>query len=143
MSSVIFIYHGVVLALLVWSLVMVVANLTCFDGLRPAEPFGPDVPLVSILVPARNEALNIAACAGSLLAQDYPNCELLVLDDHSEDGTPEILRGLGVSESGERARVLCGAELPEGWTGKGWACHQLAQAARGKFLFFADADTAH
>ena len=143
MSLLVFAFHIIVLAILVWSLGMIVANLTCFDSLRAAEPFGPDAPMVSILVPARNEALNIAACAGSLLAQDYPNWELLVLDDHSEDGTGEIARGLGVSESGERARLIRGATLPAGWTGKGWACHQLAQAARGEFLFFTDADTTH
>ena len=143
MSLPILAFHFIVLAILVWSLGMVVVNLACFDGLRVAEPFGPDAPMVSILVPARNEALNIEACAGSLLAQDYPNWELLVLDDHSEDETAEIVRGLGVSESGERARLIRGATLPEGWTGKGWACHQLAQAARGEFLFFTDADTAH
>ena len=139
----IFIFHSVVLLVLLWSLAMVLANLACFDGLRAAEPFGPEAPLVSILVPARNEALNIAACAGSLLVQDYPNGELIVLDDHSEDGTGEILRGLGVSESGERARLLRGEALPPGWCGKNWACHQLSQAARGSFLFFTDADTAH
>ena len=106
MSLLVFAFHIIVLAILVWSLGMVVANLTCFDSLRAAEPFGPDAPMVSILVPARNEALNIAACAGSLLAQDYPNWELLVLDDHSEDGTGEIALGLGVSESGERAWLI-------------------------------------
>lgn len=143
MTTLILIYHTIVLALLVWSLVMVVANLACFDGLRAAGPFGSDAPMVSILVPARNEALNIAACAGSLLAQDYPNFELLVLDDHSEDGTGEIARGLGVSESGEQARLLRGEALPVGWCGKNWACDQLARAARGKFLFFTDADTIH
>jgi chlorobactene glucosyltransferase len=143
MSLLIFIYHGIVLAVLVWSLVMIVANLSCFDGLRAAPAFEPDAPMVSILVPARNEALNIGACAGSLLAQDYPNWELLVLDDHSDDGTGEILRGLGVSESGERARLVRGEALPAGWCGKNWACDQLARAARGKYLFFTDADTAH
>lgn len=143
MSALVFIYHTIVVAILVWSLAMVVVNLACFDGLRAAEPFGPDAPMVSILVPARNEARNIEACAGSLLAQDYPRFELLVLDDHSEDATAEIARGLGVSESGERARLLRGEALPAGWTGKGWACHQLAQAARGEFLFFTDADTTH
>ena len=98
---------------------------------------------VSVILPARNEALNIGACAGSLLAQDYPNCELLVLDDHSEDATAEILRGLGVSESGEQARLLRGEALPPGWCGKNWACDQLSRSARGKFLFFTDADTTH
>lgn len=135
-------YHLAILAGLLLGLAGVVANLACFDGLRPAAPpSARDAPLVSILVPARNEELNIGACAGSLLAQDYPNCELLVLDDHSTDSTGEILRQL--TAVGGRLRVLAGAPLPPGWTGKGWACHQLAAQARGAFLFFADADTTH
>jgi len=136
-------YHLAVLAGLLLGLASVLANLACFDGLRPAKPPPSGAPLVSILVPARNEALNIALCARSLLRQDYPNCELLVLDDHSTDGTGDILRGLGLSETGGRNRVLDGAALPPGWTGKNWACHQLAAPARGEFLFFTDADTEH
>ena len=163
-------YHLAVLAGLLLGLAGVLANLATFDGLRPAEPpVAADAPRVSILVPARNEALNIAPCVRSLLAQDYPNCELLVLDDHSADGTGEILRRLGLAEAtvGEAAsfprpvsppsagswqlplqptplpRLLTGAALPPGWTGKGWACHQLAQQATGDFLFFTDADTEH
>ena len=143
MFLIVVICHGIVLAILLWSLTMVIANLACFDGLRAAGAFGADALMVSILVPARNEARNIEACVRSLLAQDYPNFELLVLDDHSEDGTGEIVRGLGVSESGELARLLPGEALPPGWCGKNWACHQLSQAARGTFLFFTDADTAH
>ncbi len=132
-------YHLAVLAGLLVGLAVVLANLACFDSLRPAAPPpAAEAPLVSILVPARNEVLNIGACARSLLAQDYPNCELLVLDDHSTDGTGEILRTLG-----DPLRVIAAAPLPPGWTGKGWACHQLAAQARGEFLFFTDADTAH
>lgn len=135
-------YHLAILAGLLLGLAGVVANLACFDSLRPAAaPPAGDAPLVSILVPARNEALNIGACAGSLLAQDFPNCELLVLDDHSTDGTGEILRQLTAASG--RLRVLAGDPLPHGWTGKGWACHQLAAQARGEFLFFTDADTTH
>lgn len=137
-------YHLAVLAGLLLGLAGVLANLATFDGLRPAEPpAAADAPRVSILVPARNEALNIAPCVRSLLAQDYPNCELLVLDDHSTDGTAEILRGFGLSEAGECGRVLNGAPLPPEWTGKGWACHQLAAQATGEILFFTDADTEH
>lgn len=132
-------YHLAILAGLLLGLAGVVANLACFDSLRPAAPPpAADAPLVSILVPARNEALNIGTCARSLLAQDYPNFELLVLDDHSTDGTGEILRTIGGP-----LRVVASAPLPAGWTGKGWACHQLAAQARGEFLFFTDADTAH
>src|SRR5438309_1651163 len=78
------------------ALAMVVANVACFGGLRPAAPpTVTDAPRVSILVPARNEARNIAACVGSLLAQDYPDFELIVLDDHSDDSTGAIVRSLG------------------------------------------------
>ena len=100
---------------------------------------GAPEPRVSVLVPARNEEVNIEACVRSLLAQTYPNLEVLVLDDRSEDGTRAILEG-------ERARdgrlvVLAGEGPPAGWTGKNWACHRLAQAATGEVLLFADADT--
>ncbi|MBP1633336.1 MAG: glycosyl hydrolase, partial [Acidobacteria bacterium] len=94
-------------------------------------------PLVSILVPARNEEATIAGCLCSLLAQDYPNLEILVLDDGSEDATPDIVRALG----GSRVRLLAGAPLPSGWTGKNWACQQLSRAARGDLLCFVDSDT--
>ncbi len=163
-------YHLAVLAGLLLGLAGVLANLATFDGLRSAEPpAAADAPRVSILVPARNEALNIGPCVRSLLAQDFPNCELLVLDDHSTDGTGGILRGLGLAEAsvGEavrfprsspptagtqrvplqpaaaQPRVLNGTPLPPGWTGKGWACHQLSAQATGEFLFFTDADTEH
>jgi chlorobactene glucosyltransferase len=142
MSELAHFYHMAVLLILLVTLGAVVVNLACFDGLKPARP-GAEAPLVSILVPARNEAHNIAPCVRSLLAQDYPFCELLVLDDHSGDGTAEIVRGLGVSERGSVARLLQGQPLPDGWTGKNWACHQLSREARGIYLWFTDADTEH
>ena len=96
-------------------------------------------PLVSLLVPARDEEPNIRACVRSLLAQAYPHLEIIVLDDRSGDDTLRILER-------ERARdgrlvVLAGEEPPPGWTGKNWACHQLSVAAQGDVLLFADADT--
>jgi len=137
------VYNVIILTGLMLALGMVVANVACFGGLRPAAPpVFSEAPLVSILVPARNEARNIEACIGSLLAQDYPNFELIVLDDHSDDGTGDIVRRLGLRDEGER-RVMTGTALPTGWTGKGWACHQLSLAARGEYLFFTDADTTH
>jgi chlorobactene glucosyltransferase len=136
-------YHALVLGGLLLALTMVLVNVASFGGLRPvAPPAAAEAPRVSILVPARNEARNIEACVGSLLAQDYPNYELIVLDDHSDDGTGDIARCLGLLDDGER-RIISGAPLPTGWTGKGWACHQLSLAAKGEFLFFTDADTAH
>jgi chlorobactene glucosyltransferase len=96
-------------------------------------------PLVSVLVPVREEAANIGPCVRSLLAQDYGDLEVLALDDESTDGTPEVLMALALEDP--RLRVLHGAPLPAGWLGKHWACHQLAQAATGELLLFADADT--
>ncbi|MBN2386125.1 MAG: glycosyltransferase [Anaerolineales bacterium] len=108
-----------------------------FDQYPEAEMY----PSVSVLVPARNEEANIQACVSSLLGQDYPDFEVLVLDDHSTDSTPDILARLGRAD--ERLRVLRGEPLPDGWLGKHWACHQLYQSAGGELLLFTDADTRH
>ena len=95
---------------------------------------------ISVLVPARNEERNLAACLESLLSQDYPAFEVIVLDDGSADRTAEIARDIAAEG---RVQVLTGAPLPSGWVGKNWACHQLAAAASGRLLLFVDADTRH
>jgi chlorobactene glucosyltransferase len=102
-------------------------------------PLPPNPPRVSVLVPARNEESNLERLILSLLAQDYTNLEIIVLDDHSTDRTPEIIGVLAAKDS--RIRVLEGSELPAEWLGKNWACHQLARAATGEVLVFTDADT--
>lgn len=99
-------------------------------------------PAVSILVPARDEERSIVPCVESLLAQDYPEFEVVVLDDDSRDGTGALLQNL-VARSKGRLRVLEGQPVPPGWLGKHWACHQLARAANEELLLFADADTVH
>ena len=96
-------------------------------------------PLVSIIVPARNEEANIRRCGEALLAQDYPNFEVIVLDDRSTDGTPDILKEL--SSRDPRLVVQMGVELPAGWAGKPHALYQAAEIARGEWLLFIDADT--
>jgi chlorobactene glucosyltransferase len=137
-------YHFIVVVLLMLMLANVLANLAVFDGLRQVAPPS-EGPVVSVLVPARNEERNIEECIRSLLLQDYPSYELIVLDDHSSDRTAEIAdRLIGqVRNPRVTARLLRGQALPEGWTGKNWACHQLAEAASGDFLWFTDADTIH
>jgi len=98
-------------------------------------------PLVSVLVPARNEEQNIEACLRSLLGSEYHPIEIIVLDDHSEDRTYEIVRR--ICTGNPNLRVIRGEELPPRWNGKNWACHQLAQAAKGEWFLFTDADTRH
>ncbi|NTW50145.1 MAG: glycosyltransferase, partial [Chlorobiales bacterium] len=108
---------------------------------RQVQPPASHTPLVSILVPARNEAHNIEQCVRSLFAQTCPNIEILVLNDNSEDQTGEILARLAAEDA--RLKVLSGTALPDGWLGKCWACHQLSEQAQGQFLCFTDADTIH
>ena len=98
-------------------------------------------PFVSILVPARNEEVNIKQCVSSLLNQDYPNYEVIVLNDSSEDKTGEILNG--IKSEYPKLKILQGRQLEEGWTGKTFACKQLADEAIGEWLLFTDADTTH
>ncbi len=105
------------------------------------EPSPPpaNAPLISFCVPARNEERNIGRCAKGLLAQDYPNFEVIVLDDRSTDATAEILRQLAAQDA--RLKMISGSDLPTGWAGKPHALYQASAAARGEWLCFVDADT--
>jgi chlorobactene glucosyltransferase len=105
---------------------------------EPTSP-PPDAPLISVCVPARNEERNIRTCVENLLAQDYPNFEVIVLDDRSTDRTPEILRQLAAQD--DRLHPISGSDLPAGWAGKPHALYQASIAARGEWLCFVDADT--
>lgn len=113
------------------------ANLLIFPKLSSDDTSDEDM-LVSVLIPARNEAAVIGETVSRLLAQRGVRFELLVMDDHSEDGTLEI--ALQAAGGDERLRVLESQMMPSGWMGKSWACWQLAQAARGEVLLFTDAD---
>ena len=94
---------------------------------------------VSILIPARNEENRISECLESLISQCNNVIEIIVLDDRSVDSTSEIV--MGFSELDSRVKLMAGEELPSGWIGKHWACHQLSLVARGNYLLFIDADT--
>lgn len=108
-----------------------------------AAPRGaaPDRPEVSLLVPARDEARNAGPCLAGLLAQAGVSVEVLLLDDGSRDDTAGIASRAFAADPRGRGRLLRGAELPPGWAGKPFACHQLAAAATGEWLLFVDADT--
>ncbi|MDA1081167.1 MAG: glycosyltransferase [Gemmatimonadetes bacterium] len=98
-------------------------------------------PLVSIIVPARNEARNIEACLRSILSTTLRSIEVIVVDDHSSDGTGGIARRMAAGDA--RVTVTDAPPLPDGWFGKQWACHSAVQIARGTILLFTDADTRH
>jgi len=103
-------------------------------GLSLEEP-----PLVSVVLPARNEEEMIGACIGAVLAQDYPLLELIVVDDRSEDRTSEIVEHYAGSD--DRVRLVKGKPLPPGWAGKCHAIDQGVEQAKGEWLLMLDADT--
>ncbi|MDR1410887.1 MAG: glycosyltransferase [Spirochaetaceae bacterium] len=100
-----------------------------------------DGPLVSVLIPARNEEKHIERCLDSLQNQLYKNYEILVINDNSTDDTLNILNRIAAEDS--RIQVYNGDPLPEDWFGKPFALHQLSRYAKGEILLFTDADTIH
>jgi chlorobactene glucosyltransferase len=136
------------LAAFLWSLPWIIPPLVTYFRLRNSRSLDDesdiplaDPPLVSVIVPARNEAHNIEPCVSSILSATYPNLELIVVDDSSTDGTADLARA--AAKRDPRVRVVTCPPLPEGWFGKQWACATGAKVARGSVLQFTDADTIH
>jgi len=135
-----FIFHSFILLILLSLLVLLILNTLTVNRTsvhKTPESF----PLVSVLVPARNEEENIERCINSLCKQSYSNYELIVYDDRSADRTVDVLEQL--SQKFSNLKIIKGQELPKGWLGKCFACHQLAKEASGEFYLFTDADTEH
>jgi chlorobactene glucosyltransferase len=108
-----------------------------------------DLPFVSVIVPARNEEDYIERCLLSLLCQDYPNFEIIAVDDNSTDNTLTImediknkknLKAIGLPVE-EKLKILSLKCKPDKWTGKTWASEKGYLQSRGTILLFADADT--
>ena len=96
-------------------------------------------PMVSVILPARNEENFIQKCLDSLTAQDYPNYEIITIDDSSEDSTGSIIAQYAKKNS-KVIHVSAGPK-PEGWMGKNWACMEGYKKVTGELLLFTDADT--
>jgi chlorobactene glucosyltransferase len=134
-------YQVIIAIGLVVFLLNLLLNLRSLKVPRHDSKVPGSAPLISILVPARDEEENIGACLESLQKQDYPNFEVLVLDDNSVDNTAGIVERIAAKDS--RIELIRGEPLPEDWAGKPFACYQLAKRARGSWLLFVDADTTH
>jgi hypothetical protein len=108
-----------------------------------------DLPFVSVIVPARNEEDYIERCLLSLLCQDYPNFEVIAVDDNSSDNTFTIMQDIKNKKNlkaigfpvEEKLKVLSLKCKPDTWTGKTWASENGYLQSRGTILLFADADT--
>jgi glycosyltransferase involved in cell wall biosynthesis len=135
--------HLTTLILLLFLTYRIGSNLRFLRWLRrQASSLPVQHPCVSVLVPARNEAATITPCVISLLNQDYPDIEVIVLDDASTDDTGVQLDAL--AKSYPRLKVIHARDnLPTGWNGKSYACHRLSEQATGEWLLFTDADTEH
>ncbi len=127
---------GTTAAILLVSLLLWAAGFLLLPRLRPCgrSESGNRSQSISIIIPARNEEQNLPTLLRSIATQTVKPCEILVVDDGSTDRTAAVAREHG-------ATVLASQPLPGGWRGKTWACHQGAQAARGDWLLFLDADT--
>ncbi|MBA2174371.1 glycosyltransferase [Halobacillus locisalis] len=123
----------VTVSLNVWT---VINSLFLFPLVR--SPKLHESPSVSLLVPLRNEQENVQGLIASLKQLTYENLEVILLDDHSEDDTYNLLSRQ--IEGDNRFRIIQGKALPEGWNGKVHACHQLASQASGDYYLFLDAD---
>ncbi|NDF39177.1 MAG: glycosyltransferase [Proteobacteria bacterium] len=132
-----------VAGLVVGELSRVAWGLAQRGGLASVHPKRPDpnrtYPRLSLIVPARNEGLTIDACLTGAAGQDYPDLEILVVDDCSQDDTAARVRAFAAVDP--RVRLVSGATLPSGWAGKPWALHQGVHASTGEWLLFVDADT--
>lgn len=100
-------------------------------------------PVVSVVLPARNEQDNIQKCLNSLIRQDYPNYEIVAVNDCSTDATGEILHKVAASTAERKIKIVDLGHKPSGWVGKNWACFQGYKISSGEVLLFTDADTVH
>ncbi len=117
---------------------LVVAGINLVARQSFPEPGKAPSPLVSVLIPARNEAHNLPDLLSSLQKQVYDPVEVIVFDDQSTDGTAGVVERFAAADP--RIRLIRSGGLPEGWLGKNYACHSLAASARGAYLLFLDAD---
>ena len=134
-------YHLIIAGGLVLFMLNLFLNLRALKRPRADSRLPEPAPPISVLIPARDEEANIETCLKSLQEQDYPNFEIMVLDDHSSDKTAAIVGRIASKD--KRVRLFQSEPLPEGWAGKPFACYQLARKAKGSWLLFVDADTVH
>jgi chlorobactene glucosyltransferase len=129
------VYALVVIGVLAWGSFIGMRFMNTLKDERLPER----LPVVSLVVPARNEERGIDRCVRGLRGQEYRQMELIFVDDDSVDGTPDILTRH--AQEDPRVKILKTGGKPDGWNGKQWACHCGAEASSGEWLCFMDADT--
>ncbi len=133
-------YSILIFAIGIYALLLSISNVHVLSKQIPHK-LTDNGPLISILIPARNEESNLPACIESLQKQAYRNIEILVLDDNSTDRTWDVIQTHALEDP--RVHGIKGQPLPSGWKGKLFAMQQLFENAKGEYLLFTDADTVH
>jgi chlorobactene glucosyltransferase len=105
---------------------------------KTKTPMPEPPPTVTIIIPAKDEEGRIAQCLASALGQDYPQFQVLAVNDRSADSTGRIMDEMAAANA--RMRVLHITDLPEGWTGKNNALHRAVREVNGQWLLFIDSD---
>jgi glycosyltransferase involved in cell wall biosynthesis len=140
-NSVMSVILGGILGLWIYFLAFMIKSFKLAPRLESFEQPSGDSPKVSVILPARNEERYIARCIDSLLRQDYPNFQIVAINDSSTDRTGEIMQEY--SQRDARVTYISAPPKPDGWVGKNWACYQGYLRSEGQFLLFTDADTEH
>lgn len=126
----------------VYAFTLTVANIIAMRSYAPKEDeITTEGPMISVLIPARDEETSLPATLEALMIQDYKNYEVIVCDDNSTDGTWEVISRY--MQLDKRIHGIQGTELPDGWRGKVHAMQQLYEAAQGEYILITDADIHH
>lgn len=131
-------YYSLILVIAGCWFVLLSASNAIFFKISRRRSRVKDGPMISVLIPARNEEKRIRPTLDGIMAQEYTNYEVIVIDDNSTDETWEILEEY--ADKYESIKILKGKPLPEGWKGKPFAMTQLAEQAEGELFVFVDAD---
>jgi len=129
-------FRHLAITVVFWRTPRLMSNSPRFDAAQNGV-----APRVSILLPCKDEQENLAYCATDLLAQNYPNFDVVIIDDRSADGTAKVAQS--ITEADSRVKFLRLDDRPPGWTGKTYALTRGMEYATGDWLLFVDADTRH
>lgn len=132
---------GGIAGLWVYFLAFMIKSFRLSPTLESFERISAKTPKVSVILPARNEEPYIRRCLNSLLAQDYPNFQVIAVNDSSTDQTGRLMQEYSAKDS--RILYIDAPPKPDGWAGKNWACYQGYLKSEGQILMFTDADTEH
>jgi chlorobactene glucosyltransferase len=140
-NSVMAIILGGILGLWIYFLAFMIKSFRLAPRLESFKNTSNGTPKVSVILPARNEERYIGRCLDTLVSQDYPNFQIIAINDSSTDKTAKIIQDY--SEVDPRVILVNAPPKPDGWAGKNWACYQGYLRSDGQILMFTDADTEH